>query len=43
MIKAIVFDFGQTLVDSAAGFRLAEKVAKEIKKMIESKSLRRAA
>jgi HAD superfamily hydrolase (TIGR01549 family) len=29
MIKAIVFDFGQTLVDSAAGFRLAEKVAKE--------------
>ena len=25
MIKAIVFDFGQTLVDSSAGFRLAEK------------------
>jgi HAD superfamily hydrolase (TIGR01549 family) len=25
MIKAIVFDFGQTLVDSSEGFRLAEK------------------
>lgn len=25
MIRAIVFDFGQTLVDSAAGFRAAEK------------------
>lgn len=29
MIKAILFDFGQTLVDSADGFRLAEKTAKE--------------
>lgn len=29
MIKAIIFDFGQTLVDSANGFRMAEKVAKE--------------
>ena len=29
MIKAIIFDFGQTLVDSAKGFRMAEKVAKE--------------
>ena len=27
MIKAILFDFGQTLVDSAEGFRLAEKQA----------------
>jgi len=27
MIKAICFDFGQTLVDSADGFRLAEKTA----------------
>jgi len=27
MIKAIVFDFDQTLVDSAAGFRKAEKAA----------------
>ena len=27
MIKAIIFDFGQTLVDSAEGFRLAEKQA----------------
>jgi hypothetical protein len=25
MIRAIVFDFGQTLVDSADGFRTAEK------------------
>ena len=25
MIKAVVFDFGQTLVDSSEGFRLAEK------------------
>ena len=31
MIKAVVFDFGQTLVDSAEGFRSAEKqVEKEI-------------
>ena len=30
MIKAIIFDFGQTLVDSADGFRSAEKIAKEI-------------
>ncbi len=30
MIKAIIFDFGQTLVDSASGFRLAEKKAKDI-------------
>jgi len=29
MIKAIIFDFGQTLVDSADGFRAAEKQAKE--------------
>ena len=29
MIKAILFDFGQTLVDSAAGFRLAEKEAQD--------------
>ena len=29
MIKAILFDFGQTLVDSADGFRRAEKKAKE--------------
>ena len=27
MIKAILFDFGQTLVDSSKGFRLAEKQA----------------
>ena len=27
MIKAIIFDFGQTLVDSAGGFRSAEKEA----------------
>ena len=27
MIKAIVFDFGQTLVNSADGFRAAEKAA----------------
>ena len=29
MIKAIIFDFGQTLVDSAAGFRAAEKEAQD--------------
>ena len=29
MIKAILFDFGQTLVDSADAFRAAEKEAKE--------------
>lgn len=29
MIKAIIFDFGQTLVDSADGFRQAEKEAQE--------------
>lgn len=29
IIKAIVFDFGQTLVDSADGFRKAEKQAQE--------------
>ncbi|MCP4680838.1 MAG: HAD family hydrolase [Desulfobacterales bacterium] len=29
MIKAIIFDFGQTLVDSADGFRSAERIAKE--------------
>lgn len=29
MIKAVIFDFGQTLVDSADGFRYAEKIAKE--------------
>jgi HAD superfamily hydrolase (TIGR01549 family) len=27
MIKAVIFDFGQTLVDSASGFRSAEKQA----------------
>jgi HAD superfamily hydrolase (TIGR01549 family) len=27
MIKAVIFDFGQTLVDSAGGFRMAEKEA----------------
>lgn len=30
MIKAILFDFGQTLVDSSEGFRQAEKQAQEI-------------
>lgn len=29
MIKAIVFDYGQTLVDASAGFRMAEKQARE--------------
>jgi FMN phosphatase YigB (HAD superfamily) len=29
MIKAIIFDFGQTLVDSAGGFRAAEKEAQD--------------
>ena len=29
MIKAIIFDFGQTLVDSVAGFRAAEKEAQD--------------
>jgi HAD superfamily hydrolase (TIGR01549 family) len=29
MIKAVIFDFGQTLVDSAGGFRKAEKEAQE--------------
>jgi putative hydrolase of the HAD superfamily len=29
MIKALLFDFGQTLVDSADGFRTAESIAKE--------------
>jgi HAD superfamily hydrolase (TIGR01549 family) len=29
MIKAIIFDFGQTLVDSANGFRTAEKQAQD--------------
>ena len=29
MIKAVIFDFGQTLVDSADGFRRAEKEAQE--------------
>jgi HAD superfamily hydrolase (TIGR01549 family) len=29
MIKAIIFDFGQTLVDSASGFRAAEKEAQD--------------
>jgi HAD superfamily hydrolase (TIGR01549 family) len=29
LIKAIIFDFGQTLVDSAGGFRQAEKDAQE--------------
>lgn len=28
-IKAVLFDFGQTLVDSADGFRMAEKIAKD--------------
>ena len=29
MIQAVIFDFGQTLVDSADGFRRAEKEAQE--------------
>lgn len=29
MIKAVIFDFGQTMVDSADGFRRAEKEAQE--------------
>jgi putative hydrolase of the HAD superfamily len=29
MIKAVIFDFGQTMVDSADGFRRAEKAAQE--------------
>ena len=29
MIKAVIFDFGQTLVNSAAGFRIAEKEAQD--------------
>ena len=29
MIKAILFDWGQTLVDSAQGFRAAEKQAQQ--------------
>ena len=29
MIKAVIFDFGQTLADSADGFRRAEKEAQE--------------
>jgi len=29
LIKAVLFDFGQTLVDSAQGFRQAEKAAQE--------------
>ncbi|HSL39158.1 MAG TPA: HAD family hydrolase [Desulforhopalus sp.] len=29
MIKAVIFDFGQTLVDSADGFRMAEKQAQQ--------------
>jgi len=29
MIKAVIFDFGQTLVDSADGFRAAEKLAQD--------------
>ena len=29
MIKAIIFDFGQTLVDSSEGFRLAEREAQQ--------------
>ena len=29
MIKAVIFDFGQTLVDSADGFRNAEKEAQD--------------
>ncbi len=29
MIKAVIFDFGQTLVDSAKGFRTAEKAAQD--------------
>ena len=28
-VKAVIFDFGQTLVDSADGFRQAEKEAQE--------------
>ena len=29
MVKAVIFDFGQTLVDSAEGFRTAEREAQE--------------
>ena len=29
MIKAVIFDFGQTLVNSADGFRTAEKQAQD--------------
>jgi putative hydrolase of the HAD superfamily len=39
MIKAIVFDFGQTLVDAADGFRKAEKEAQ--KKLFADPSLNR--
>lgn len=37
MIKAVIFDFGQTLVDSAEGFRSAEKQVE--KKIFEDLSL----
>jgi putative hydrolase of the HAD superfamily len=39
MIKAIIFDFGQTLVDAADGFRKAEKEAQ--KKLFADPSLNR--
>ena len=29
MVKAVIFDFGQTLVDSADGFRAAEREAQD--------------
>ena len=39
MIKAIIFDFGQTLVDAANGFRKAEKEAQ--KKLLADPGLKR--
>lgn len=38
MIKALIFDFGQTLIDSAEGFRSAEKQVK--KKMFDDLALK---
>ncbi|MHB8910927.1 MAG: HAD family hydrolase [Syntrophales bacterium] len=40
MIRAVVFDFGQTLVDSADGFRAAEKELQEKAVMLLPPSLR---
>ena len=36
MIKAVIFDFGQTLVDSANGFRAAEK---QVEKKMEDETI----